>query len=126
MLTSRILVLSAIGGALAVSPAYAGNVYVQIQCGSPPEIAATSHSVALRGSFSPDTSSSRWLVPLAGQVDVLHVDGTALTVSSPEIEDGFLETEELGRIFLTVSDQAPGYGAVLMDSQIEKLERVDR
>ena len=120
----RTLLLTALGATLTVGTAWAGNVFVQIQCGSPPEIARTPHSVALEGRFSPDSSSTSRLVALVGHIEVLRIDGTPITLASTEIDDGFLRTPDLGRIFLTVSEEAPGYRAVMMDSQIEEIEQI--
>lgn len=119
------LLLLALAGVLAAPSAWAGNVFVQIQCGNPPEIAETSHTVTLEGSFSPDTSSTRWLVPLAGRIVAVRIDETPFTVATGEIEGGFLEVDGLGRIFLAGAEQPPGYRVVVMDSQIEQLERGD-
>ncbi len=123
MLASPILVAWALVGVLAASAAPAGNVYVQIQCGNPPEIAATSHSVELEGTFSADMGSSRFLTPLEGRVRTLRLDGVAMTLQTGEIEDGFIEVEEFGRIFLGTSEGAPGYRAVLRDEQVTELDR---
>jgi len=109
--------------ALAVTSAQAGNVFVQIQCGNPPELAETPHSVALAGSFSSDSSASRWLVPLVGRIDAIRIDDTPFTVATGQIDDGFLEVDELGRIFVAASQEPPGYRIVVLDSQVEKIER---
>jgi len=98
-----------------------GTVYVQIQCGTPPEIAPTSHTIELWGDFWPDAASRLALVPLAGRIDALRVDGRELTAASPEIQGGFLVTEELGRIFLAAARDAPGYRAVVRFEQTERL-----
>ncbi len=124
-----ILVAWVLGALLAAGPTpadVAGNVYVQVQCGFPPEIVRTSHSVELSGEFSGDVASSRFLTPLGGQVRALRLDAVAMTLTAAEIQSGFIDTEELGRIFLTVSDATPGYRAILRDDQIETLERVGR
>lgn len=117
-----ILVVWALVGMLTGGALPTGNVYVQIQCGAPPAIAATSHSIELRGDFFADLGSSRFLTPLVGRVGTLFLDGVPMTFRDSKIDDGFIELDGLGRIFLTTSEAAPGYRAVLRDEQIAELE----
>ena len=99
-----------------------GVLFVQVQCGSPPAIAPTSHQIELRGQFSPDLASPRWLTPLAGRVSAAWVDGRPIQIEEAEIDDGFLATRDLGKIFLTTSEDAAGYRAVVPHDGLQRLE----
>jgi hypothetical protein len=103
--------------------ASAGNVHVQIECGNPPRTAPSRHrAVADDLRIEKTVFENGLAIPEAGRIGRLDIDGRPLALTSGQIRDGFLETRELGRIFLTLSPEPPGFFLVVRPEQLERLD----
>jgi hypothetical protein len=103
--------------------ASAGNVHVQIECGNPPRTASSAHSAVAEDLRIEGTVFENGLaIPTSGHIGRLEVDGRSLALASGEIRQGFFETRDLGRIFLALSPEPPGFFLVVRPEQLDRLD----
>ena len=105
------------------APANAGNVHVQVECGNPPRTSPSEHRAAAHDLRIEKTVFENGLaIPETGRIGRLDVDGRPLALRSSEIRDGFLETRDLGRVFLALSPEPPGFFIVVRPEQLDRLD----
>jgi hypothetical protein len=106
-----------------VASASAGNVHVQIECGSPPRTAPSAHrAVAADLRIERTVFEKDLAIPEAGRVGGLEIDGRPYALPTGEIRDGFLETRDLGRIFFALSPEPPGFFLIVRPEQLHRLD----
>lgn len=115
--------LAPVGGVLLLgAPAAAENVHVQIECGNPPRTAPTDHRARVEGLVVEDTVYQGGLaIPRRGGVLRLRIDERELTLPTGSIRDGFVDTSELGPVFLSLQSADPGFFLVVRPEQIEAI-----
>lgn len=105
-----------------VAPAAAENVHVQIECGNPPRTAPTDHRAEAEGLVVEDTAYQGGLaIPRRGRILRLRIDERELTLPTGSIRDGFVDTAELGPVFLSLHSADPGYFLVVRPEQLEAI-----
>lgn len=109
--------------ALSAASASAGNVHVQVECGNPPRTAPSRHAaVAAELQIEKTVFENGLAIPESGRIGGLDIDGRPLALASGEIHDGFLETRDLGRIFLALLPEPPGFFLVIRPEQLDRLD----
>ncbi len=123
--TARGVIAAVIGAVLVGAlPAGAGNVLMQIECGNPPKSEETPYQARVVNFRKGETEDRGWgiILPIDGHLDGLSVDGLGLTLKDGKVHRGFVETKELGRVFLYLSHSSPGYFMVLLPEQVDVLK----
>ena len=104
--------------------ASAGNVHVQVECGNPPRTSPSEHHAAAEDLRIEKTVFENGLaIPEVGRIGRLDVDGRPIALRGGEIRDGFLDTRDLGRIFLALSPEPPGFFLVVRPEQLDRLDQ---
>ena len=119
------LVFYSLAVALCGRPALAGNLLKEIECGNPPKLEPTAHSVRVVN-FEQGVVDERGelIVPIDGRIDELWLDGTKVTLKQPNVYRGFIETEEYGSVFFFLSSSMgpPGYFVVVPAKTLDLID----
>ena len=99
---------------------FAENLRVQIECGNPPHTEETEFEAELEGfSYEGAQLEAGLNIPTKGKVIALRVAGQAYPVTGSVIKNGFFSVEQLGRVFVSIVEEVPGYQVVMLPEQVE-------